>query len=137
MGPNPFIGVIYHWIATGQLTRDVDAPPVRRAAPRATKLDRFTGIIGERLTTYPELSAVRLYEEVKAAGYSGGITQLRDAPAKWGCRPTRNRTAVHRLPIEAAADWPSERDEAYTMVRHSRSISPFRADLRSSSEVSP
>jgi len=79
--------VIYHWIATGQLTRDVDAPPVRRAAPRATKLDRFTGIIGERLTTYPELSAVRLYEEVKAAGYSGGITQLRDYVARVRPRP--------------------------------------------------
>lgn len=26
--------VIYHWIATGQLTRDLDAPPLRRAAQR-------------------------------------------------------------------------------------------------------
>jgi transposase len=79
--------VIYHWIASAQLTRDVDAPPVRHAAPRATKLDRYKPIIGERLTTYPELSAVRLYEEVKAAGYAGGITQVRDYVARVRPRP--------------------------------------------------
>lgn len=74
--------VIYHWITTGQLTRDVDAPAVRHAAPRATKLDTYTAIITERLTTYPELSAVRLFAEVKAAGYTGGITQVRDYVAR-------------------------------------------------------
>ena len=71
-------GIVHHWIKTGQLTRDVDAAPVRKAAPRATKLDNYHGIITERLTTYPELSAVRLFDEVKAAGYTGGITQVRE-----------------------------------------------------------
>lgn len=80
-------GVIYHWINTGQLTRDVDAPPVRRAAPRATKLDQYQAIITERLTTYPELSATRLFDEVKAAGYPGGITQVRDYVARVRPRP--------------------------------------------------
>ena len=79
--------VIYHWITTGQLTRDVDAPVVRQAACRATKLDDYTAIIRERLTTYPELSAVRLFAEVKAAGYRGGITQLRDYVARVRPRP--------------------------------------------------
>ena len=79
--------VIYHWIATGQLTRDVDAPPPRRAVPRATKLDPYKPIIGDRLTTYPELSAVRLFAEVRAAGYPGGITQLRDYVALVRPRP--------------------------------------------------
>jgi len=51
--------VIYHWIATGQLARDLDAPPPRRSARRATKLDSYERIIDERLTTYPALSAVR------------------------------------------------------------------------------
>ena len=41
--------VIYHWIATGQLARDLDAPPPRRAAPRATKLDPYKPTIDERL----------------------------------------------------------------------------------------
>lgn len=78
---------IYHWLATGQLDRDLAAAPPRRAAPRATKLDRYHGIIQERLETYPELSAVRLFAEVQAAGYGGGITQLRAYVARVRPRP--------------------------------------------------
>ena len=37
--------------------------PTRRSSPT-------------RLDTYPELSAVRLFAEVRAAGYTGGVTQL-------------------------------------------------------------
>lgn len=74
--------VIYHWIATGQLTRDVTTPVPRRTALRATKLDVFLPIITERLATYPELSAVRLFDEVRTAGYAGGITQVRDYVAR-------------------------------------------------------
>lgn len=71
--------VVYHWLSTGQLERDVSAPPPRRSpTPRATKLDCYKPIIQERLTTYPELSAIRLFAEIRAAGYGGGITQLRD-----------------------------------------------------------
>ena len=74
--------VIYHWLATGQLTRDVDTPMPRRASSRVSKLHPFTPIITERLATYPELSAVRLFDEVRAAGYVGGITQVRDYVAR-------------------------------------------------------
>lgn len=80
-------GVIYHWLRTGQLTRDVDAPVPRHYAPRPTQLDPFTGIITARLATYPELSAVRLFDEVRAAGYPGGITQVRDYVARVRPRP--------------------------------------------------
>jgi transposase len=70
--------VIYYWLATGQLDRDVSAPaPPRQSARRAQKLDPFTPIIRDRLATYPELSAVRLLAECRAAGYTGGVTQLR------------------------------------------------------------
>lgn len=65
--------VVYHWITTGQLERDLSAtPPARRPAPRPTKLDPFKPIIGERLRAYPELSAVRLLAECRAAGHTGG-----------------------------------------------------------------
>ena len=79
--------VIYHWLATGQLARDVDAPVPRQYAPRPTQLDPFTAIITARLATYPELSAVRLFDEVRAAGYPGGITQVRDYVARVRPRP--------------------------------------------------
>jgi transposase len=71
-------GLIYHWLRTGQLDQDVDALYVPRARRTvATKLDPYKAIIAERLNTYPELSAVRLFEEVRAAGYPGGVAQLR------------------------------------------------------------
>lgn len=80
--------VIYHWLATGQLTRDVSAPATpRRSTPRPTKLDAYRAIITDRLATYPELSAVRLFTEVRAAGYAGGITQVRDFVARIRPRP--------------------------------------------------
>lgn len=71
---------IYHWIETGQLERDLDNEAVsykpRPAVPR--KLDPYRGIIQERLQTFPELTAQRLFDEVRAAGYSGGYTQVKE-----------------------------------------------------------
>ncbi len=74
--------IVHHWIATGQLARDLDTMPSRAMPPRPTKLDPYQPIIHERLAAYPELSAVRLFEEVRKAGYVGGITQLRDYVAR-------------------------------------------------------
>lgn len=74
--------VVHHWIATGQLERDLESAPPRTMRPRPTKLDRYRAIIHDRLTTYPELSATRLFDEVRAAGYAGGITQVRDYVAR-------------------------------------------------------
>ena len=69
--------VIYHWLETGQLDRDVTTPlppRVRRTSP--SKLAPYTAIIDTRLASYPELSAIRLFEECRAAGYAGGLSQL-------------------------------------------------------------
>ena len=79
--------VVHHWIATGQLTRDLAAAPPRQYPPRPTQLAPYHAIITARLATYGELSAVRLFEEVRAAGYPGGITQLRDYVARVRPRP--------------------------------------------------
>jgi transposase len=78
---------IHYWIDTGQLDREVDPVTPRRPARRAQQLDPFMALIDERLTTYPALSAVRLFQECRAAGYPGGITQLRDYVMKVRPRP--------------------------------------------------
>jgi transposase len=69
---------INRWIADGQLKRDLETAevpaPVRRSRP--FKLEAFKPIIDTRLESYPALSAVRPFDEVKAAGYTGGLTQL-------------------------------------------------------------
>jgi transposase len=70
---------IHRWIRAGDLDRDLDETPVRYGprAPGPTKLDAFKPIIEARLAAYPELSAVRLLDEIRAAGYAGGYTQLK------------------------------------------------------------
>jgi transposase len=70
---------IHRWIRDGELDRDLDGEPVRYGPrrPVATKLDAFKPIIEARLAAYPELSSVRLLDEIRAAGYAGGYTQLK------------------------------------------------------------
>jgi transposase len=81
---------IHRWIRDGELDRDLDALPVQYGPrrPPPTKLDPYRAIIETRLAAYPALSAVRLLEEIRAAGYTGGysqlkalVRQLRPAPA--------------------------------------------------------
>jgi transposase len=71
---------IHHWIETGQLDRELDDEFVRYT-PRpavAKKLDPYCGIIQARLEEFPRLSAKRLFDEIRAAGYTGGYTQLKE-----------------------------------------------------------
>jgi transposase-like protein len=63
---------IHRWIRDGELDRDLDGEPVRYGPrrPVATKLDAYKAIVEARLAAYPQLSAVRLLDEIRAAGYS-------------------------------------------------------------------
>jgi len=80
---------IHRWILKGELDRDLDVETVKYGPrpPVPTKLDRYTGIILSRLAEYPELTAVRLFAEVKAAGYSGGYTQVKEYVRRVRPRP--------------------------------------------------
>jgi transposase len=80
---------IYHWIETGQLDRELDDEPIRYKPRPAvlTKLDPYKAIIRERLREFPELTAVRLLAEIRAAGYPGGYTQLKEYVRKVRPRP--------------------------------------------------
>lgn len=71
---------IHRLIRSGQLDRDLDAEPVRYKprSPVVTKLDPCRALIMTRLEAYPRLSSVRLLEEVRAAGYTGGYTQVKE-----------------------------------------------------------
>jgi transposase len=70
---------IHRWIRDGDLDRDLDTTPPRYGPRPAvpTKLDAYKDIITTRLAAYPELSAVRLLAEIRAAGYTGGYSQLK------------------------------------------------------------
>ena len=71
---------VYYWIETDQLDRD-ESEVVAQYGPRPTvptKLDVYKGVIASRLTEYPALTAVRLFAEIKASGYTGGYTQVKE-----------------------------------------------------------
>lgn len=70
---------MYRWLQAGLLDQPIETIQAtygpRPAVP--TKLEPFKALIEARLTDFPELSAVRLFSECRAAGYTGGITRLR------------------------------------------------------------
>lgn len=70
--------LVYHWINTGQLELDLsNGVAARQRQQGPAKLEPYKEIIRTRLESYPELSAIRLFEECRAAGYPGGESQLR------------------------------------------------------------
>ncbi len=69
---------VHRWIRGGELDRDLGAEPLRpKVPPRPSKLDPYKPLILARLKAFPELSAVRLFEEVKAAGYLAGYDPVK------------------------------------------------------------
>ena len=99
---------IHNWVASGQLDRDVEAGAARYSPrPRpAHKLDPYKGIIDERLSAYPKLSAQRLFEEVRAAGYGGGYGRVKDHVRE--ARPRAPAEPVVRF--ETPAGWQGQVD---------------------------
>jgi transposase len=71
---------MYRWIDAGLLDQPLETIRARYGPrePQPTKLEPFQAIIEARLVEYPRLSGTRLLAECRVAGYTGGITQLRD-----------------------------------------------------------
>jgi transposase len=72
-----------------------------RYGPRrvvATKLDAYRGVIDARLRDYPELTAVRLFDEVQAAGYAGSYTQVKEYVRQVRPMPAAEPTARFETP---------------------------------------
>ena len=82
---------IHYWIETGQLDRDLrtGARGYSPRPPAPHKLDPYKGIIDARLEAFPKLSAKRLFDEVRAAGYPGGYKRVQEY-----IRATRPREPV-------------------------------------------
>lgn len=77
-----------------------------RYAQRARKIDRYQDYITARLDDYPELSAKRIFKEIKEKGYAGSYRTVR----RWvnRQRPHRERlyAPVKTMPGEQAqVDW--------------------------------
>lgn len=100
---------VYHWISTGQLDRELDNGPACYAPrpPVARKIDRYRQIIQVRLAEYPLLSATRLYEEIQAAGYSGGYSQVKEFVRKVRPKPPADPVVRFETPpgLQAQVDF--------------------------------
>jgi transposase len=86
----------------------LDRPPVRQAARRASILDPYKAKIDALLAKYPELSAVRIREEIARGpeGYTGSAISVRRYLRT--IRPPRGRVyqEVHYEPAQAMqVDW--------------------------------
>ena len=84
-----------------------DTRSVRRGTCRATLLDPYLPVVRDTLAQYPRLRATRLFEMVKARGYTGSVVQLRRAVRL--IRPAATATVYRRLTTlaaeEAQVDW--------------------------------
>ena len=64
---------LYNWIEAGELERDPDDEHLQYGPrpPAPSKLDPWKPAINDKLSEFPELSAARLFKEVKQKGYPG------------------------------------------------------------------
>ena len=97
---------VHHSVVRRAISDD-PAPECVPAAPSG--LDPFKPYLLERLSAYPEMTAVRLFEEIQKRGYIRGVAQLR----RWvfDVRAPRNKKAYLRVELEpgdqAQVDWGS------------------------------
>jgi transposase len=111
---------VHHETVRAALVNDTQG--MRRGTCRATQLDPYLPIVRDTLAQYPRLRATRLFEMVKARGYTGSVVQLR----RWVrlIRPAATATVYRRLTTlaaeEAQVDW-----GAFGSIRIGRGVRPI------------
>ena len=112
----------------------------RRYATRASKLDPFRSVVVELMRQYPDIKAMRVYEELEARGFEGGYTIVRECVRQLRPKPVMQRAKRVETARghQAQADFsPYELDSglalnAFSVVlSHSRYLyADFTADQR-------
>lgn len=97
-------------IDRGTVAKYWDGPALPAEAPRyrrrTRKIDRYAEYITARLARWPELTAERLYQEIRQQGYTGSRRTVRRFVAKIRPRPVREYKPIETLPGEQAqVDW--------------------------------
>jgi transposase len=72
--------------------RDSGHDVLSKRLRRASKLDAFDPEIKKLLEKYPDITGLRIYEELKEAGYAGGISILRERLKK--LRPSKREPVI-------------------------------------------
>lgn len=77
---------------------DIVREQIKQPTLRPSKLDPFVEQIKELLKDFPKITAQRVYEEITAAGYAGGVSILRDRLRM--LRPMPKKAPVVRFETE-------------------------------------
>lgn len=94
-------------ISRGKVRRALTCLPSQRPTrERVSKLDAFQLTVEEILAEYPKLSGVRIFEKLKAAGYSGGVSTVRNYVMKLRGQKREAFVRYETAPgEEAQVDW--------------------------------
>jgi transposase len=79
----------------------------RRSTPRPSKLERFVPQIKALLAEFPDITGERVFEDLKAAGATFGITILRERLQHLRHRPKRQPTVRFETDpgVQGQMDW--------------------------------
>ena len=89
-------------------------PPKASRAPRPSKLDPYRDTVGQLLDDYPDITAQRVLEELRAKGFTGGYTAVKKLVRKLRPKPKPKPSLPTELygPGEMAeCDWSAYRVE--------------------------
>jgi transposase len=89
--------VVRRW----QADRAGELPPRRRRRP--SRVDPFNDTIRQLLERYPDITFVRIFEELRAQGFTGGLSIVRERVLE--LRPTPAREPVVRFETSAGAHY--------------------------------
>jgi len=94
-------GAVYRALARVQAQREGRAALAPRARKRGSIVDPFEPVLKELLTKYPNLTVERALQELRARGYTGGYTVLRERVRR--LRPRATPAPVPRFETSEAA----------------------------------
>lgn len=97
-------GAVARAVAQHQAARSADEPVPR--VRRSPRLDPFDEALQQWLSRYPEMTVTRLLEELRAAGYQGGYTILRQRVQQLRGRQVPLVRRFETAPgVQAQMDW--------------------------------
>ena len=96
-------------LRSGETEKPVNAQLPKPSQSRRSKLDQYLPAIEQLLERYPNMTAVRIFEELKTRGYAGGFTTVREKVKTLRRRPNSPLTVRFETAagVQAQMDWSS------------------------------